>query len=150
MGRTSDTDSGAQRTEVEQRLADDTLRKIVVEATRLKGIASEYVGQRGNYQRNQCERHSLHVRALNLMVQLNGMDTVKRQDFIRAFVQYAVQMGYLDQMDAFDDLATLLRRILERNDSAPAAPDEFDAAAPNVTRLRSGIKALDELSDGAA
>lgn len=129
-----------QQTEAETRISPDAFQKIVAECVRIKGNVAEYSGQLGQYRRNQIERYSLNPKAFALAHALNAMDEGKRQDFLRSLIQYALFLGFFDQVDAFDDLNTLLRRALGDTVAQP------DVAAENAERLREGIHLLDDLT----
>jgi hypothetical protein len=129
-----------QQTEAEERISADMFQKIVAECVRIKGNVSEYSGQLGQYRRNQVERYSLNPKAFALANALNNMDEAKRQDFLRSLIQYALFLGFFDQIDAFDDLNTLLRRALGEDQ------EQEDPVESNVRLLRDGINLLDDLA----
>lgn len=131
-----------QPTEVEQRIDADRFQKLVAECVRIKGNVQEYSGQLGSFRRNQIERYDLNTKAFNMALAMQKMDDIKRQDFLRALIQYCVFLGFFDQFDAFDDLQTLLRRALGEDEG-----EEFDPVSENVVRLREGISTLDDLTN---
>ena len=126
--------SDVAQTEFEQRVSQQDFVKVTTEMLRIKSNASEYVGQLGQYKRNQTERLGLNGTALAIHLRLKNMEPVKRRDIVRSLLQYELYDGGFDQMEAFDDTTILLERILEKIDEAASAGDN---PSDNVVALNS-------------
>lgn len=105
-----------QKTEAEERLSREDFQRIMKEMTRQGQNVSEYQGQLGQYVKNQVEHYGLNRAALTTVRRTDKMEPAKALETIRATIQYWYLNGDFDQLDAFDDITILLRRILEAND----------------------------------
>jgi hypothetical protein len=108
-----------QKTEFEQKVNKDDFAKVVDQCHRIKENAQEYVGQLGNYRRNQVERLGLNNQAFSKHLALDKLEPVKRMDFYRSILQYGLARGHFDQLDAFDDFNTVLENILDLGTTEP-------------------------------
>lgn len=104
------------KTEAEERLTREDFQRILKEMTRQGQNVAEYQGQLGQYIKNQIEHFGLNRAALTVVRRTDKMEPAKALETIRASIQYWYLNGDFDQLDAFDDLTILLRRILEAND----------------------------------
>jgi hypothetical protein len=138
------SENTSQSTETEQRLTRDSFGRIVAECKRFKELAQDYSGQLGAWIRTNAERYSLNKAALAVFRRGDAMDPAKEADFIRSTIQYWELGGKFDQIDAFDDLRTLIDRIHARLNPT----HEPTQAEVNTQRLK-GIKALDSLTSAA-
>lgn len=118
MAKKKAAETTGPQTEFEQRVPDKDFNKVVDECHRIKENAAEYIGQLGNYRRNQAERLGLNNPAFAAHLRLDRMEETKRQDYYRSLIQYGLSRGHFAQVDAFDDLRTLFDRIV----AAPSAP----------------------------
>lgn len=89
-------------------------QRLIGEINRQKGHASEYAGAAGKLTREAIDKHALDRKAFSFVVQLSKMDEAKRQGVIRALIDYVERGGMLDQVDAFNDLTSQLKALVDR------------------------------------
>lgn len=87
--------------------------KFVGEADRQKELAADYQAGHGNVVRNGVERLGLDKQALGFARRLHKTEAQKAQATFRAAIRYAIDLGVLSQLDAFDDTEALLEEALE-------------------------------------
>jgi hypothetical protein len=100
----------------ESGMSRDDFRRIMSEMTRQGQNISEMQGDLGTYVKSQIERFGLNRAALSMVRRIDRMEEAKARDTLRSLLQYAYLNGAFDQIDAFDDILSLMRRILEAND----------------------------------
>lgn len=89
-------------------------QRVIAEANRQQGLASEYNGSAGKVVRDAIDRLGLVRAAFNYTRKLSKMDEAKRQGEIRAFLEYIEAAGFLDQSDAFSDIGEQLQGMADR------------------------------------
>ncbi len=90
------------------------LKRVVSDVLRHKEHASENAGLAGQAVKQAVERYALDRKAFTIVVGLAKGEVTKAQGTIRSLIEYSDKLGLLDQVDAFDDLIPMLKRILER------------------------------------
>lgn len=124
----------AQRTEAEERgLTTETLQKIRTEFMRQKGLAAEYQGGAGQYLRNQIEHHGLNKDAFQFVIKALKKDSANRADFVRSVFLYVLleKDELLAQFDAFDDVGSVLERMLAVVRGQQPDPERRNAKNPD-------------------
>lgn len=95
-------------------VAPDEFQRIIAEINRQKSLASEYNGAGGKLTRDAIANHSLDRKAFGVVTSLAKVDEQKRQATVRALFEYVEKAGFLDQLDAFNDVTDMLAAIVER------------------------------------
>lgn len=130
-------------TELGRKAPHSEIKKIVAEFSRQSNHASDYAGTAGQYLKNQVERTGISAKVFRTLARMEKTDEAARQSIIRQTIHGWRAMGYLDQIDLFDDLRTDLRAILEGGEEADgeaAASGEAPAAAEAPTTEGEGPK----------
>lgn len=142
------------QTELASKAPAEDVKRVVTEFTRLTNLSSDYSGQGGQYLRTQCERLGLSPKTIRKLRTMERQDEAKRQSEIRETIHGWICMGYLDQVDAFDDIRTDLARVLnsggadasEEEESFEAQPEAEATPEPKPRRSRRKDAALDSLT----
>lgn len=95
-------------------LDHDEFRRLLAEADRQSGLASEYAGSAGKVIRDGIDRLSLNRKAVQMTRSLNKLDPAKRNEAIRCLHEYIEAAGFYDQMDAFSDAVDYLAQLVDR------------------------------------
>lgn len=98
----------------------------MAEINRQKSNASEYTGAAGKLTREAIDRHHLERAAFSFVMRVSKMDAAKRQEAIRSVFNQIEAAGFLDQVDAFNDLTADLNRILEKLEGREPKPAKAD------------------------
>lgn len=106
-------------TEFEQRVNPKDFLGAVKRVHEIKANAQEYIGQLGQHRASQVKLLGLNNQAFSKFLTLDKTEPVKRLDFYRSLLQYALTAGHFKQVDAFDDLNILLERILDETTDEP-------------------------------
>ena len=109
-------------------------KKVLADAERARENAAEYGSMHGATVKNLIEQHSLEKTAFGFARRVARSETIKAQAIAGATIRYLHLAGIFDQVDAFSDLTTSLRAIV----------DELEARKETVP-VRSAV--LDDLTD---
>jgi polyhydroxyalkanoate synthesis regulator phasin len=114
-------------------LKAEDFQRVMREATRQSLRASEVQAEVGAYIKNQIERYGIHKKAFGTMRQISRLEVASQQEFIRELLRYLLMMDAFKQVDAFDDIRTILQEALETlgSNSARAEADETINALVN-------------------
>lgn len=96
------------------RLDHAEFKRVLLEADRQSGLASEYAGSAGKVLRDAIDRMSLNRKGVQITRSLNKLDDAKRHETIRCTLEYWEAAGFFDQTDAFSDITDQLRGLLDR------------------------------------
>lgn len=98
------------------------LKRIIKDINRHKANASENAGFAGKAVSQALEQFpGMNRRALMLIVGLSKKEVPEAQATLRAAIDYADKFGMFDQVDAFDDMIPMLKRIVERAENVRPA-----------------------------
>lgn len=89
-------------------------RRVLEEADRQSGLASEYAGSAGKVIRDAIDRMSLNRKAVQITRSLNKLDPAKRNEAVRCAIEYFEAAGFFDQTDAFSDITDQLTALVDR------------------------------------
>lgn len=128
------------------------MQKLLADFDKLATVAKAASGDIAELARNKIDLFGLDRTALGITRRLSRMELSKRQATLRAIVEYASLAGFLDQTDAFDDLAAAIsEKLAGRTPPAKADADQGDLAAadapkaakaPKVTRSSATVTKL--------
>lgn len=123
-------------------ISAEDLKRTIAEISRQKKLASEYAGNSGKATATAVERYGLEKTALTFARRLSEMEDGKRQAVIRASIDYWFKLGFLDQIDAFDDLIATLEAILTGAKPSEAKGDGGTAGKKKTGKLDPVVSAL--------
>lgn len=145
---------GRRRTKRTETSTDKIIDKeifssLMKEVSANKGKISELSGHIGSRIKNAADGHNLHRGAFALMVRMNKMDEVKRNDLFRNISVYwdiCTELGFFgaqtkDMFDGDD------QETEEQTEAAPELTADELAAAANEALLTKGIKTLERDGD---
>ena len=95
------------------KLTPTALKQMLDEANRQRSLMDEYKGNMGGIYKAGIEKYGLNQKALKEVSRLTRQEPAKAMDFLRELLRLSHMMKLFDQFDAFDDIAPILREILE-------------------------------------
>ena len=112
------------------------IKKAVAAIQADKDKASEFNGAAGKTQQQFMKEHGLDRTAFNFVMKLNKMEVIHQQGTLRGVIEYAHKMGMFDEVDAFDDMIALMRKIADevekrRHNAKPVDPIIDDLTGGN-------------------
>jgi len=130
------------KTELAEKAPASEVRKVVNEFTRLTNLSADYSGNAGQYLRNQCERLGISAKTVRKLRSMERQDEGKRQSEIRETIYGWLAMGYFAQIDAFDDIRTLLSEALAATggDGGQDSDDEVETAGKDSGSTEEGTR----------
>ncbi|MCX5495397.1 hypothetical protein OSH11_11825 [Kaistia dalseonensis] len=118
----------------------EEVKAAVAEVSRQKAHASEYGGLAGQATKTFTERYGIHRKAFGFIAGLDKMDDQKRQSCLRDAMILADRLGYFDQADAFDDLGSAVRDVIDD----AAIGNDAERKARTEAELAEDIPAVDK------
>lgn len=113
-------------------ISADDLKRVIGEAVRQKQLASEYSGLHGKVVSNAVEQYGIEKNAFTLTRRMYEMEEGRRMAIVRSTIDYWHKIGFFDQVDAFDDVIDLMRRIVSENDRGASRASGADADVREV------------------
>lgn len=111
----------------------EDLKRVINDISKNKSQASNYAGLAGKATQSAVEQYGLEKTALTFTRRLNDMEAGKRQSVLRSLVDYADKLGHFDQIDAFDDLIPILKRIVDRAHNSRGGERTEDTTISELT-----------------
>lgn len=89
------------------------LKRVVKEFQHQSANASEYAGHAGQVIKTAVDQYNLERKALRFVLGIAKMEPAKRQATLRSTIEYAHKLDMFADVDAFDDILSLMDTICE-------------------------------------
>lgn len=128
--------------DVERVTPEKTFNSLLGRFHKARKQGRSIAGEIGQEIKDAVEKHHLHKGAFALFAKLDGMDEMKRNDFLRSFDIYRERAeGAGGKWDTASDIVDRAQQPSdEEREQAEADKVAAEQTATNVRRLRGGIK----------